>query len=137
MFGILIVTHGRLGESLIDCATHVLGRRPEKLEALDVTGPADPQEVAAAAEMKISDLDQGDGVLVLSDVYGATPCNSACRFLVPGRIEGIAGVNLPMLIRVLTYRHEPLDKAIIKALSGGHEGILHISPELCDAATGR
>ena len=137
MFGILIVAHGKLGKSLIECATHVLGRRPENLEPLDVTEHSDPREVASAAEMLIYELDSGDGVLVLSDVYGATPCNTACRFLVPGRVEGISGVNLPMLIRVLTYRHEPLDKAIIKALSGGHEGILHISQDLCDAATGR
>jgi PTS system mannose-specific IIA component len=137
MIGILIVAHGSLGESLIQCATHVLGSRPPLLTPLDVTDCPDTAAMVAAAQHLIDELDQGDGVLMLSDVYGATPCNTACRLLYPGRVEGLAGVNLPMLIRALTYRNESLDKLVVKALSGGHEGILHISPELCDAATGR
>lgn len=137
MIGILIVAHGSLGESLIQCATHVVGERPPLLIPLDVTDCPNIMEMTAKAQQLIEKLDQGEGVLMLSDVYGATPCNTACRLLSPGRVEGIAGVNLPMLIRALNYRHEPLDKLVIKALSGGHEGILHISPELCDAATGR
>lgn len=132
----LIVAHGTLGESLIQCATHVLGSRPPLLTPLDVTERTQDGMLAEAQRL-IAELDQGDGVLVLSDVYGATPCNTACHLLVPGKVEGIAGVNLPMLMRALTYRNEPLDRLVIKAVSGGHEGILHISPELCDAATGR
>ncbi|MEO6147345.1 MAG: PTS fructose transporter subunit IIA [Sulfuriferula sp.] len=137
MIGILIVAHGSLGESLIQCATHVMGERPPYLIPFNVIDCPDIMMMTEKAQLLIDELDQGDGVLMLSDVYGATPCNTACRLLYPGRVEGIAGVNLPMLIRALTYRHEPLDKLVIKALSGGHEGILHISPELCDAATGR
>ena len=137
MIGILIVAHGSLGESLIQCATHVMGERPPYLTPLNVMDCPDIMAMTAKAQQMIDELDQGDGVLMLSDIYGATPCNTACRLLYPGRVEGIAGVNLPMLIRALTYRHEPLEKLVIKALSGGHEGILHISPELCDAATGR
>ena len=137
MIGILIVAHGTLGESLIQCATHVLGTRPPLLVPLDITDCPEPAAMVAAAQQLIDGLDQGEGVLMLSDVYGATPCNTACRLLYPGRVEGLAGVNLPMLIRALTYRNETLDKLVVKAVSGGHEGILHISPELCDAATGR
>lgn len=137
MIGILIVAHGSLGESLIQCATHVMGGRPPLLTPLDVTDCPDMMAMTASAQHLIKELDQGEGVLMLSDIYGATPCNTACRLLYPGRVEGIAGVNLPMLIRALTYRHEPLDTLVVKALSGGHEGILHISPGLCDAATGR
>jgi PTS system ascorbate-specific IIA component len=107
------------------------------LTPLDITDCPDANAMAVAAQRLIDELDQGDGVLMLSDVYGATPCNTACRLLYPGRVEGLAGVNLPMLIRALTYRNETLDKLVVKAVSGGHEGILHISPELCDAATGR
>ena len=137
MIGILIVAHGNLGESLIQCATHVMGERPPYLTPLNVIDCPDIMAMTAKAQQLIDELDQGHGVLMLSDIYGATPCNTACRLLYPGRVEGVAGVNLPMLIRALTYRHEPLDKLVIKVLSGGHEGILHISPELCDAATGR
>jgi PTS system ascorbate-specific IIA component len=59
----------------------------------------------------------------MTDIYGATPSNIATRLLVPGRVEGIAGVNLPMLIRALTYRGEPLEMVVAKALSGGTEGV--------------
>jgi len=66
-------------------------------------------------------------VLVLTDIYGATPSNIATKLLVPGRVEGIAGVNLPMLIRALTYREEPLDALLDKALSGAREGVTRMS----------
>ena len=82
-------------------------------------------------------LDQGDGVLVMTDVYGATPANMACKLLIPGKVEGVAGVNLPMLVRALTYRHEPLDVVVRKALSGGVEGVMQMPPaSLSRAATG-
>ena len=71
-------------------------------------------------------LDQGQGVLVLTDIYGATPSNIATRVLKPGRVEGIAGVNLPMLIRALTYREEPLESVLAKALEGATEGVLRM-----------
>jgi PTS system ascorbate-specific IIA component len=81
-------------------------------------------------------LDQGSGVLVLSDVYGATPCNIACRLLIPGKIEGVAGVNLPMLVRALTYRNEPLKTVVAKAISGGIEGVMQLpTPQVRNAAT--
>jgi len=63
---------------------------------------------------------------VLTDIYGATPSNIATRLLRPGRVEGIAGVNLPMLIRALTYREEPLDSVLAKSLEGAAEGVLRI-----------
>ena len=72
----------------------------------------------------IKQLDRGDGVLVLSDICGATPCNIASRLVNPGRVECLAGVNLPMLVRALTYRNEPLSVAAEKALAGGREGVI-------------
>ena len=79
------------------------------------------------------ELDGGDGVLVLTDIYGATPCNIAMRLLEKGRVEGLSGVNLPMLIRALTYRNEPLAAAVEKALSGGVEGVVHMNSDCCNA----
>ena len=134
MIGILIIAHGALGDSLIHCAAHVLGARPEHLEHLSVTVHDDPAVMLARARTLVRSLDQGDGVLILSDMYGATPCNIVCRLLEPGSVEGISGVNLPMLVRALTYRNEPLGTVIGKALSGGHEGILNINEEVCHAA---
>ncbi len=123
MIGILIVSHGAFGEALIHCASHVLGKRPLYLRQLGVTIHDDPDAILPMAEDLIRFLDQGAGVLVLTDIYGATPSNIAGRILQPGRVEGIAGVNLPMLIRALTYREEPLQMVIEKALSGGREGL--------------
>ncbi|HTS84632.1 MAG TPA: PTS fructose transporter subunit IIA [Usitatibacter sp.] len=126
MIGILIVSHGAFGESLIHSASHVLGRRPVYLRQLGVTVHDDPDALIPVAEDLIRYLDQGQGVLVLTDMYGATPSNIASRLLKPGKVAGIAGVNLPMLIRALTYREEPLESALEKALSGASEGVIRM-----------
>ena len=127
MIGILIVSHGAFGESLIHSASHVLGRRPLYLRQLGVTVHDDPDAILPVAEDLVRFLDQGQGVLVLADIYGATPSNIASRLLVPGRVEGIAGVNLPMLIRALTYREEAvLADLVEKAISGATEGVLRM-----------
>ena len=127
MIGILIVSHGAFGESLIHSASHVLGKRPLFLRQLGVTVHDDPEAILPVAEDLIRFLDQGQGVLVMTDIYGATPANIACRLLKPGRVEGISGVNLPMLIRALTYRDEPLAALVEKALAGGAEGVVRMS----------
>ena len=129
MIGILLVSHGAFGESLIHCASHVLGRRPLYVRQLGVTVHDVPEEILPTAEDLIRFLDQGQGVLVMTDIYGATPSNIAAQLLKPGRVEGLAGVNLPMLIRALTYREEPLETAVAKALSGGTEGVMRMFPE--------
>lgn len=123
MIGILIVSHGAFGESLIHSASHVLGKRPLYLRQLGVTVHDDPDALLPVAEDLIRFLDQGDGVLILTDIYGATPSNIAARLLRPGRVEGLAGVNLPMLIRALTNRSETLLKMRDKALEGATEGV--------------
>jgi PTS system ascorbate-specific IIA component len=128
MIGILIVSHGTFGESLIHSASHVLGKRPLFLRQLGVTVHDDPDAILPVAEDLIRFLDQGQGVLVLTDIYGATPSNIASRLLAAGRVEGIAGVNLPMLIRALTYRDEPLAEVLEKSLTGAVEGVLRMQP---------
>ena len=127
MIGILIVSHGAFGESLIHSASHVLGKRPLYLRQLGVTVHDDPDALIPLAEDLIRFLDQGEGVLVLTDIYGATPSNIASRLLRPGRVEGLAGVNLPMLIRALTYRNEPLAAMRDKALEGATEGVTRMA----------
>lgn len=129
MIGILIVSHGAFGESLIHSASHVLGKRPLYLRQLGVTVHDDPEAILPVAEDLIRFLDQGEGVLVLTDIYGATPSNIAAKLLRPGRVEGLAGVNLPMLIRALTYRDEPLISVRDKALAGASEGVVRMTPE--------
>ncbi|HYC35886.1 MAG TPA: PTS fructose transporter subunit IIA [Usitatibacter sp.] len=127
MIGILIVSHGAFGESLIHSASHVLGKRPQYVRQLGVTVHDDPDALIPVAEDLIRYLDQGEGVLVLTDIYGATPSNIAARLLRMGRVEGLAGVNLPMLIRALTYRALPLLEMREKAFGGATEGVTRMS----------
>jgi len=133
MIGILIVAHGAFGEALIHSASHVLGKRPQGVRQIGVTVHDDPEAILPQARDLVQQLDQGEGVLVLTDMYGATPGNIALRLLAPGRVEGVSGVNLPMLIRALTYREQGLATALEKALSGGTEGVLHMGSDRRDA----
>lgn len=137
MIGILLVTHNGLGESLLDCVRHVMGNVPSNIRALPVLAEDDPQRTEDAARALISELDRGDGVLLLADVFGATPCNIARKLCQPGRVEGIAGVNLPMLLRAVCYREMPLAEIAQKALEGGRECIIPIDTDLesCNVAT--
>ena len=134
MIGILIVAHDNLGESLVRAVTHVLGGRPPQLESLAVAATDDPLLLLPRAREAVARLDTGDGVVIFSDIFGATPCNLACKLLVPGRVEGVAGVNLPMLVRVFTYRNRGMDTLMKKAVSGGCEGVLRIELDPAYAA---
>ncbi|MEI6303061.1 MAG: PTS fructose transporter subunit IIA [Betaproteobacteria bacterium] len=136
MVGILIISHGAFGEALIHCASHVLGKRPLRVRQVGVTMHDDPDSMLPVAQSLVKELDQGKGVLVLSDMLGATPSNLATRLLEPGRVEGVSGVNLPMLIRALTYRDQPLAVVVEKAISGGTAGVVHLNTDQCNA-TGR
>ena len=135
MVGILIVAHGAFGEALIHCASHVLGRRPLRVRQLGVTVHDDPDAILPQAQDLVRQLDEGDGVLVLSDMIGATPSNVAARLSVPGKVEVVGGASLPMLIRALTYRAQPLTVVVEKAVSGGREGVAHLGGSEAHAAT--
>jgi mannose PTS system EIIA component len=132
MIGILIIAHGSLGESLMQCATHVLGRQPEQLTYLAVSTQDNPSTLLPKAMLTLQALDTGEGVLILSDIYGATPCNMVTKLLSQKGVAGVAGVNLPMLVRVLNYRNESLETCVAKAISGGREGVVHFTPEGCE-----
>ncbi len=131
MVGILLITHGNLGACLIECATHVMGRLPEQIVALSVHPNDDPAIVLENAQKVIKSIDSGEGVLVISDIFGATPSNVARKLLEPNKIEGLAGANLPMLIRALTYRAEPLTQVAEKAITGCIAGALKMEKEGC------
>src|SRR5207244_4876560 len=109
MIGVLIVAHDTLGDSLIKAVSHVLGGRPQQFEAFSVKATDDPLALLPTARSAVQALDTGEGVLVFSDIYGATPCNLAVKLLQPGHVEGVAGVNLPMLVRAFTYRMKGMD----------------------------
>lgn len=135
MVGILLITHNGLGESLIDCVRHVMGSMPSHVKALSVLANDDPLHKEEEARALIAQLDEGQGVLLLSDVFGATPCNVARRLCQPGRVEGVAGVNLPMLLRVTCYSNKSLEEQVQRALDGGKECIVFIDSEGSNVAT--
>jgi mannose PTS system EIIA component len=130
MIGILIITHGTLGESLIHCASHMLNKRPPRLLQIGVAAQDDPAQVVPQARALVRDLDNGDGVLILTDMYGGSPSNIAAKLVIPGKVEAVAGVNVPMLVRALTYRDRPLQTIVTKAVSGGCEGVTRVPPAL-------
>ena len=131
MIGILLLTHGTLGESLIHTASHVLNKRPARLKQLGVTAQDDPLLLLPQARALVKELDDGSGVLILTDMYGGTPSNMSAKLLISGKVEGMAGVSLPMLIRALTYREQGLAVTVEKALSGGTEGVIHMTMDSC------
>src|SRR5262245_21765639 len=137
MVGILLITHGTLGESLIHCASHVLNKRPPRLKQLSITAQDDPYNPLPQARNLVKELDDGNGVLILTDMYGGSPANIGAKLISPGTVEGVAGVNLPMLIRVLTYRDKSLQMIVTKAVSGGCDGVVRMPGLIVNnAATG-
>jgi len=126
MISILLITHGELGKSLIECATHVLGDKPLFLESLSIENDCTHESMFRQISERINLLDQGDGVLILTDIFGATPCNIITKIIKPGKVSAIAGVNLSMLIRTISYRNESFDSLISKAIQGAQDGIIHI-----------
>jgi len=124
MIGILLLGQQGITEGLLEAARHVLGTLPPQLtaEAVDYSRPVD--EIDRKITAAIGRADQGEGVLILADIYGATHVNLACRKLVPGRLELVAGVNLPMLLRVLNYAPQSLAALVDTARDGGAAGIV-------------
>jgi PTS system ascorbate-specific IIA component len=139
VIGILLISHNGLGDSMVDCVRHVMGRVPPNLKTLSVLANDDPERNEAEARALVAQLDTGDGVLILSDLFGATPSNIARRLHQAGRVEGIAGVNLPMLLRAVCYNGDSLQEIAGKALDSGRNCILPINSESgsCDVATER
>lgn len=131
MIGVLIVTHGAVGEQMLATASQILGAAPARALSIGVGPDEDPEAVLACARALVAQIDDGSGVLVLTDMFGATPGNIAARLLADGRIEGVTGLSLPMLVRALSGRDGTLEAAVKRALSGGAQGVLHMNRDGC------
>lgn len=136
MVGVLLLTHGSTGQALLDAADHVLGSRQTNARALAILPQDDPAEVLPRARAELAAVDSGDGAIVFVDIFGATPSNLAARLLEPGRIEGLAGVSLPMLVRALAYRHLPLEQVLVRAIEAGTRGQINMREDACNATAG-
>lgn len=121
--GVLIISHDGIGRALLDTASIALDGCPLRCEVLSASRDADPERLLEDAEARLRTVDGGAGVLVLTDLYGSTPSNIAMRLGNQERVRIVAGINLPMLIRVLNYPQLELDALVEKAISGGRDGI--------------
>lgn len=126
--GVLLVTHGSIGKDLLATTVATLGICPLGTAALSVRAEDDPDLLGQRAAALVAKIDQGDGVLVLTDIYGSTPSNIAYRLLRPMGIRVVSGVNLPMMLRVMNYPQLNLDALAEKAISGGRDGIMDCCP---------
>ena len=128
MVGILLIMHEPLGHAFITTATHMFNGPRERLEAIDVKADQDLNDVNTLAIQAISRLDDGSGVLVLTDVVGGTPSNCCLHLALTaqGKVEVVAGVSLPMLMRAITYRENDIETVVEKVLSGGQIGAVRI-----------
>ena len=130
MAGILLVTHNGLGDSLVDCVNHVLGSVPDNLRVLSVLANDDPQLKLVEGQTLIKQLDNGSGVLILADVFGATPSNIARQLCRTEHVVGVAGVNLPMLLRVVSHPVTALHELAKLALDGGRDCIVYMDANI-------
>jgi mannose PTS system EIIA component len=131
MIGVLIVTHGEIGTALLSSASQILGGATAQVATLSVWRQDDPDDLILRARELLEQIDAGDGVLVLTDIFGATPGNVVSRLLEDDHVEGVSGVSLPMLLRVLTSRNGSLSAAVQRAISGGSEGVVHMNSDRC------
>lgn len=124
MIGIVIVTHCRLGEALIEAAVFILGNQPEQLESISIDINEEAEKLRAKIAAGIKKVDQRDGVLILTDMFGGTPSNISYSFLEDGRIEVLSGVNLPVLIKALHLRKDTeLSKLAVTLEASGKKSI--------------
>ena len=133
--GLLVIAHAPLATALKAVAEHVYPDCAERLAALDVDPGASAEHIEARARSALLALAH-DEVLVLADVFGATPCNVAMRLADGVSVRVVCGVNVPMIWRALCYADEPLDALVARALAGGAQGVLQVAvprpqPQAC------
>ena len=123
--GVLLLTHSGVGQALLAATRGVVGPLSLRIAALAYNNGDDVSALQNSAGRALGDLDAGEGVLVLTDLYGATPSNVAARLASHGvAIRRVSGLNLPMLLRVLNYADQPLDELALIAASGARNGVV-------------
>lgn len=136
MIGILIIAHAPLASALRECALHVFPDCAPGVLALDVLPHDAPEASLAEARRAMAQLGTGE-VLLLSDVFGATPCNVAQQLNDSAQTRLVAGVNLPMLLRSVCYRHESLEQLVARAQAGGTQGVMTVGSTAPQNQTGK
>jgi|TARA_B110000971_G_scaffold124329_1_gene127258 mannose/fructose-specific phosphotransferase system component IIA len=126
MIGILLVTHGEIGKSLIDCAAHILDNQPVSVESLSINSNNDLHKYSDIIAKKIKNLESGHGVLIMTDIYGATPCNLLSKFIEEDKVEVVTGINLPMLIKAISDRKDNINTLIHDSIKCAKKNIKKI-----------
>lgn len=126
--GVLVVTHDRIGDELLATVTDIMGSRPLPSAALSVTAATDLGDLVERGREHLVELDQGHGVLILTDAFGSTPSNVAVRLGAYAGTGVVSGVNLPMLLRVMNYPELALDALYERAYTGGRDGVIQVDP---------
>ena len=130
MNAILLIAHAPLANALRQCALHVFPDCGNMVVAIDVQPNLSPDETLGSARIaldQLTRLPQVKGVLVLTDIFGATPSNVAQKLVDGVTTRLITGVNLPMLLRAVTYKHEPLETLVSRAVVGGTQGVMQVA----------
>lgn len=122
--GVVIISHDEVGSALLKAAVSTIGMCPLQTEVISVHRTDETEELKARALSAVEMVDHGDGVLVLTDMYGSTPSNIAASVLSRGKVRAVAGLNLPMLIRIFNYPRLDLDQLAQKAVAAGREGVM-------------
>jgi PTS system mannose-specific IIA component len=126
--GVLLVTHGKLGHYLLDCLREMLGELPLAADVLEIRRVQAQEMLISQGVKMIERLDGGDGVLILTDAFGSTPSNIANSLAAQdGRAHVVAGINLPMLVRIFNYPKLALEEMAKNAVEGGQRGIIDCS----------
>ncbi|MEO7160558.1 MAG: PTS fructose transporter subunit IIA [Polaromonas sp.] len=126
MNGIIIIAHAPLASAFLRCVLHVFPDNAAGLAALDVQPNMPPEETLAQARILLRQLGT-EQTLVMTDVFGATPCNVAQQLADGVSTKLVTGMNLPMLLRAVSYRHEPLDMLVARALAGASQGVMQVA----------
>ncbi|MDD3266989.1 MAG: PTS fructose transporter subunit IIA [Burkholderiales bacterium] len=127
MISIFVISHSEIANSFAYCVEHVLSKRVENLIILPVKKSEEPSSILERAKEIIDiQLEKVDGVLILADIFGATPSNIASKLVIPGKVELITGLNLTMLLRAISYSTQSLEICVEKAIDGGIKGIIHV-----------
>jgi PTS system ascorbate-specific IIA component len=122
--GLLLVTHGKLGHYLLETMRDMIGELPLAADVLEIRRVSAHEVLISQGCKMIERLDSGGGVLILTDAFGSTPSNIANKLRIDGRTTVVAGVNLPMLVRIFNYPDLPLADMTRSAVEGGSRGII-------------
>ncbi len=127
----IILTHHDIGQQMLNVVEETLGIRCPSMVALSVYPDQPIEQLIGQVELQQAAFDEGDGVIIFTDLYGATPGNIACRLLEIPSIKVITGVNLPMLLKAQNYAKLAIDELVEKVIEGGQQGIILCNKDIC------